>query len=68
MQGDGSNSGAEDSSEKKYLNTLSVPEVLYLKLISMTMLKAFTLERINVDGDSIFRPGQMGVSIGRTTM
>lgn len=138
MQGDASNFVAEDSGDKIYLNTLSVPQVLYLKLncpvlllknlspqlvngfrgkvffqntvtvyfdslsknvvlkpetftvyctareqvvatriqipislalgISIHKAQGLTLERIEVDGDNIFSPGQFGVALGRTTM
>lgn len=140
LQGDASKLVAEDGGEKKYLNTLSVPEVLYIKLncpvlllnnlshqlvnglrekvtafsqntvtvyfdslsknvtlkpetftvycilreqvvatriqipislafsITIHKVQGLTLERIKVDGENIFRQGQLGVAIGRTTM
>ncbi|XP_062584328.1 uncharacterized protein LOC134246079 [Saccostrea cucullata] len=140
MQGETMNYVAEDNGEKKYLNSLSVPEILYLKkdcpvlllknlsdnlvnglrgkitelsandvtvyfdslskevklrpesfsvyctaqekviatriqiplclAFSITIHKAqgLTLDRIEVDGDNIFSPGQLGVAIGRTTI
>lgn len=36
--------------------------------ITIHKAQGLTLERIEVDGDNIFSPGQLGVVIGRTTM
>lgn len=48
MQGDASNFVAEDSGDKKYLNTLSVPEVLYLKLnCPVLLLKNLSPQLVN---------------------
>lgn len=48
LQSDASNFVAEDSDDKKYLNTLSVPEVLYLKLnCPVLLLKNLSPQLVN---------------------